>query len=294
MAESDSNLLCLGVVQFGHTGSARGNLDRAEALIREAHGRGAQIIVSPELLEGPYFCQEEDPLWFDAAQVAGDGEGFARFAKLSAELGVVLPYSFFERANQSYFNSLAVFDGERGCLGIYRKSHIPDGPGYEEKFYFNPGDTGFRVFDTSRGRVGVGVCWDQWFPEVARILALKGAECLLYPTAIGSEPADPGVDSRDHWRRVMQGHAGANLLPVVASNRHGFEKGLLGGISFYGSSFITDPWGALVQELPRDEDGVAVASFDRGQMRRDRANWGFFRDRRPQLYRDLLSLDGNG
>jgi len=284
--------LSLGVVQFAHTGSTSGNLERAEALIREAHAGGARIILSPELLEGPYFCQREDPCWFDAAQQAGEGPGFALFERLSAELDAVLPYSFFERSNQSYFNSLALFDGKRGCLGIYRKSHIPDGPGYEEKFYFNPGDTGFRVFETSHGRVGVAVCWDQWFPETARILALKGAECLLYPTAIGSEPAEPGLDSRDHWRRVMQGHAGANLLPVVASNRHGLEEGPEGGITFYGSSFITDPWGALAGELPRDEDGVVVASFDRVQMGRDRANWGFFRDRRPDLYRDILSLDG--
>lgn len=273
-------------------GSPAENLDRAEELIRGCASSGADIIVSPELLETPYFCQGEDPAWFALAQEAGAGEGFRRFEALAAEGDLVLTYSFFERANQSYFNSLAVFDGRRGCLGVYRKSHIPDGPGYEEKFYFNPGDTGFRVFDTSKGKVGVAVCWDQWFPETARVLALRGAECLLYPTAIGSEPEEPGMDSRDHWRRVMQGHAGANLLPVAASNRYGFEAGLAGGITFYGSSFITDPWGALAAESPREGDDVRIARFDRVKLRRDRANWGFFRDRRPDLYRGILSLDG--
>ncbi|MGE9290307.1 MAG: carbon-nitrogen hydrolase [Puniceicoccales bacterium] len=289
---SKNNTLALGLVQFAHSGSQEGNLKRAEELVREAHSQGARIILSPELLDGPYFCQREDPEWFDQAVPAGEGPGFRRFEALSRELDVVLPYSFFERANQSYFNSLAVFDGDRGCLGVYRKSHIPDGPGYEEKFYFNPGDTGFRVFETSKGRVGAAVCWDQWFPETARILALKGAECLLYPTAIGSEPEEPEVDSAGHWQRVMQGHAGANLLPVVASNRHGVEEGPGGGITFYGSSFITDSWGAIAKQLARDEDGVAVAEFDRSQMQRDRANWGFFRDRRVDLYRGLLTLDG--
>jgi len=290
---SDSQFLSLGLVQFAHTGSSSGNRVRVEELIREAYARGARIIVSPELLEGPYFCQREDSVEFDRAVRAGEGPGFALFEKLSRELGCVLTYSFFERANQSYFNSLAVFDGTRGCLGIYRKSHIPDGPGYEEKFYFNPGDTGFQVFDTSQGRVGTAVCWDQWFPEAARILTLKGAECLVYPTAIGSEPAEPDVDSKDHWQRVMQGHAGANLIPVVACNRHGHEEGPGGGITFYGSSFITDSWGAIEEQLPRGEDGVIVADFDRKEMQRQRASWGFFRDRRPEHYRALVSLDGN-
>ncbi|MBC2603617.1 carbon-nitrogen hydrolase [Puniceicoccus vermicola] len=290
---STKNTLALGVVQLAHSGSQSGNLARTEELVREAHSQGAQIILSPELIDGPYFCQREDPEWFDQAVTAGEGPGFQMFDRLSRELDVVLPYSFFERANQSYFNSLAVFDGDRGCLGVYRKSHIPDGPGYEEKFYFNGGDTGFRVFDTSKGRVGAAVCWDQWFPETARILALKGAECLLYPTAIGSEPEEPEMDSRDHWQRVMQGHSGANLMPVVASNRFGHEEGPGGGITFYGSSFITDSWGAVAKQLPRDQDGVRVAEFDRAQMQRDRANWGFFRDRRVDLYRGLLGLDGS-
>ncbi|MFP4351325.1 MAG: carbon-nitrogen hydrolase [Puniceicoccaceae bacterium] len=287
------NSLSLGIVQFADRGAPADNLARTGELIREAAAAGAGVIVSPELVEGRYFCQSEDPQWFDRAVEAGTGAGFAAFEGWARELDVVLTYSFFERANQSYFNTLAVFDGARGCLGFYRKSHIPDGPGYEEKFYFNPGDTGFRVFETSRGRVGAAVCWDQWFPEAARLLALRGAECLLYPTAIGSEPEEPDVDTRDHWRRVMQGHAGANLIPLAASNRHGHEPGPAGGITFYGSSFIADPRGAVVAELPRDREGAAVAVFDRARLRRDRANWGFFRDRRPDLYGGLLSLDGS-
>jgi len=287
---ADLEHLALGVVQFAHQGSQKENLLLLEELTREAHRKGAGIIVLPELSDGPYFCQSEDPEWFELAMIAGEGEGFATFKRLSRELDIVLTYSFFERANQSYFNSLAVFDGARGCLGVYRKSHIPAGPGYEEKFYFNPGDTGLQVFETSKGRVGAAVCWDQWFPEVARILALKGAECLIYPTAIGSEPAEPEVDSRDHWRRVMQGHAGAYLIPVAASNRYGHEDGPEGGITFYGSSFITDPWGSIDSELSRSEDGVIVSVFDRAQLQKDRANWGFFRDRRPDLYQSILSL----
>ncbi len=290
---SNEQTLSLGVIQLAHTGSQEGNLVRVEELVREAHAKGARIILSPELVDGPYFCQREDPDWFAQAVSPGEGPGFALFERLSRELDVVLPYSFFERANQCYFNSLALFDGDRGCIGLYRKSHIPDGPGYEEKFYFNPGDTGFHVYDTTKGRIGAAVCWDQWFPEAARILALKGAECLLYPTAIGSEPEEPEMDSCDHWQRVMQGHAGANLVPVVASNRYGFEEGPGGGITFYGSSFITDPWGEISAHLPRQGDGSIVASFDRAKMRRDRANWGFFRDRRPDLYRELFSLDGS-
>lgn len=292
--KTEPDVLSIGVIQMKDQGNRSANLDCAEELIRQAWDRGARIILSPELLETPYFCQSEDPNWFEEARETGQGEGFRRFAALAEELEVVLPYSFFERANQSYFNSLAVFDGSAGCLGVYRKSHIPDGPGYEEKFYFNPGDTGLTVFATSQGRIGAAICWDQWFPEVARILTLKGAECLLYPTAIGSEPEEPDTDSRDHWRRVMQGHAGANVIPVAASNRYGFETGGAGGITFYGSSFLTDPWGEVLSECPRDRDGVLVETFSRSRLNRDRANWGFFRDRRPDLYRGLLSLDGGG
>ncbi|MEM0964657.1 MAG: carbon-nitrogen hydrolase [Verrucomicrobiota bacterium] len=281
--------LSIGVIQLQNTGTVAGNLQKAETLIRDAVSKGARIVVSPELIEHPYFCQQEDPKWFLTANEVGEGEGFSFFERLSKELGVVLSYSFFEKANQSYFNSLAIFDGDRGCHGIYRKSHIPDGPNYEEKFYFTPGDTGLRVFDTSQGKIGVGVCWDQWFPEVARDLALQGAECILFPSAIGSEPSEPGMDSRSRWQKVMQGHAVANVIPVAASNRLGREDGPGGGIEFYGSSFIADSSGELVYALGRDDPGYIVAHFDREQLAIDRANWGFLRDRRPELYRRLVS-----
>jgi len=285
--------LRLGFVQMSHGGSQTNNLTRVESLIRQAVNEGAKIIVSPELLEGPYFCQTEDSRYFDWAEEAGKGEGFALIEGLAKELDVVLTYSFFERAGQSYFNSLALFDADQGCKGIYRKSHIPGGPGYEEKFYFNPGDTGLRVFSTKWGRVGMAVCWDQWFPEVARILALQGAECLLYPTAIGSEPEVPDLDTCPYWMRVMQGHAAANRIPVVASNRYGKEVSSNGtGLVFYGSSFITDDWGEVVEKAPRKGDAIGVAVFSRSALQLERANWGFFRDRRPDLYGPLLTLDG--
>jgi N-carbamoylputrescine amidase len=214
-------------------------------------------------------------------------------SRLAAELRVVLPVSFFERANNAYYNSLMVIDADGQQLGLYRKSHIPDGPGYQEKYYFNPGDTGFRVWDTKYGRIGVGVCWDQWFPECARAMTLQGADILFYPTAIGSEPQDPTIKSRDHWQRVMQGHAGANMVPIVASNRIGREAGESCTMTFYGSSFIADPWGAKVAEAGEEEEAVLTASFDLDKNRAARASWGFFRDRRPELYTTLLTCDGN-
>ena len=216
----------------------------------------------------------------------------ARFSQLARELGVVLPISFFERANNAHYNSLAMIDADGAILGCYRKSHIPDGPGYQEKFYFNPGDTGFMVFDTHFGRMGTAICWDQWFPEAARAMALQGAEVLFYPTAIGSEPQDPTLDSRGHWQRVMQGHAGANLMPVVAANRIGHEAGQSCAITFYGSSFVADNTGAKVAEAGRDDEAVLVASFDRERLRSQRAAWGLFRDRRPDLYGPIVTLDG--
>lgn len=280
--------LCIGTVQLADTGSVAGNLDLAESLIRQAAGQGARVILSPELLETPYFCQTENPRWFASAVQVGQGPGYSRFQSLARELGVVLPFSFFERSGQAYFNSVVVFDADGCDLGVYRKSHIPDGPGYEEKFYFNPGDTGLRVFETGFGTIGVGICWDQWFPEVARILALQGAECILYPTAIGSEPAEPEVDSRKHWQRVMQGHAGANLVPIAAANRYGVEVCGTSSISFYGSSFITDAFGEVVAEAAEQGESVQVVCFERNRLRHDRANWGFFRDRRPDFYQRLL------
>jgi N-carbamoylputrescine amidase len=268
------------------------NLARAEALVREAAGRGAQVILIQELFETPYFCKDRKQEFFALARAAEDSPAVARMSALAAELGVVLPVSFFERANTAYYNSLAMIDADGRCLGLYRKSHIPDGPGYQEKYYFNPGDTGFKVWRTRFGTIGAAVCWDQWFPEAARAMALQGAELLLYPTAIGSEPQDPALNSRDHWQRTMQGHAAANMLPLAASNRIGREQGESCAITFYGSSFIADQTGAKVAEAGEDEPTVVTATFDLEEIRAQRAAWGLFRDRRPDLYASLLTLDG--
>ena len=268
------------------------NVARAERLVREAAARGAELILLQELFETPYFCKDQKPEHFGLAQRYEGNPLLARMSRLAAELGVVLPVSFFERANNAYFNSLAMIDGDGRVLGVYRKSHIPDGPGYQEKYYFTPGDTGFRVWHTKVGRVGVAICWDQWFPEAARAMAIMGAELLLYPTAIGSEPQDPRLDSRRHWQRVMQGHAAANMLPVVASNRVGVETGDACTMTFYGSSFITDGTGALVAEADSDSETVLTATFDLDQLLTDRAAWGLFRDRRPELYLPVLTFDG--
>jgi N-carbamoylputrescine amidase len=265
------------------------NIARVERHVREAAARGAQIILPPELFEGPYFCREESAVHFAEARAAGDDEAIARMRDVARELGVVLPVSFFERAGQAYYNSLAVIDADGAVLGVYRKSHIPDGPGYEEKFYFRPGDTGFRVWRTRHGAIGVGICWDQWFPESARAMMLLGAEVLLYPTAIGSEPHDPDLDTRDPWQRAMIGHAVSNIVPVVAANRTGSE----GGQAFYGSSFIADPRGDKSAELGRTDEGVITCTFDLDAIARTRAAWGFFRDRRPELYDVLGTADGS-
>jgi len=269
------------------------NLDLAERQVRDAAGRGAQIILLQELFETPYFCKDLDSRWFDHAHDARDNKLLQRFGKLARELAVVLPVSFFERANNTFFNSIAIIDADGEQLGIYRKSHIPESPGYQEKFYFSPGDTGFRSWQTRYARIGVAICWDQWFPEAARSMALQGAEVLLYPTAIGSEPAYPEIDSRDHWRRAMQGHAAANCVPVVASNRVGLETGQCCDVTFYGSSFITDHTGARLAEADRDTTDVITAELDLERIARERSAWGLFRDRRPDLYGGLLSLDGS-
>jgi N-carbamoylputrescine amidase len=268
------------------------NVARAEALVREAAGRGANIVLLQELFETVYFCQEQRQELFELAAPAAGHPTLERMSALAKELGVVLPVSFFERANMAHYNAVMVIDADGRQLGRYRKSHIPDGPGYQEKFYFNPGDTGFRVWDTAFGRIGVAICWDQWFPEAARALALQGAEILFYPTAIGSEPHAPDLDSRKHWRRVMQGHAGANLVALVTSNRVGTEATPASRIAFFGSSFIADARGAIVAEADRASEGVILARFDLDRLRAERASWGLFRDRRPDLYRPLLSLDG--
>lgn len=269
------------------------NLKRAEGLVREAAGAGAQIVLIPELFEGPYFCKDQKAEYFALAHTARDSPALKMMSALAAELKVVLPVSFFERDGNAHFNSLAMIDADGRNLGIYRKAHIPDGPGYQEKFYFTPGNTPFRAFPTRYGTVGAAICWDQWFPEAARALALQGAEFLFYPTAIGSEPPPaPPFDSRDHWRRVMQGHAGANYIPLVASNRIGAEKGQNGEMTFYGSSFIASPTGEIVSELGRGEEGVATATFDLDEIAKMRASWGLFRDRRPELYGTLKAHHG--
>lgn len=269
------------------------NFGQAESLIRRAAAEGAHIILIQELFEGPYFCKDQSPENFALARPFPGNEMIERMQVLAAELEVVLPLSFFEQAGNTFFNSLAMVDADGSVLGLYRKSHIPDGPGYQEKFYFAPGDTGFKVWQTCYGTLGVGVCWDQWFPEAARSMALMGAEILLYPTAIGSEPMEPELDSRDHWQRVMQGHSGANILPVVASNRVGTECGRSCEITFYGSSFITDHLGAKVAEAPRKGEAILTASFDLDAIAEARRAWGVFRDRRPDLYDILCTYGGS-
>ena len=270
------------------------NVATAERLVREAAAQGAQIILIPELFEGPYFCIDMAPEHFARAHPIDDHPTVAHFQRVAAELNVVLPISVYERANNATFNTVVMVDADGSQMGIYRKSHIPDGIGYTEKFYFNPGDTGFRVWQTKHAVIGVAICWDQWFPEGARAMALQGAELLFYPTAIGSEPPDPDWDSSGHWQRVMQGHAGANLTPLIAANRIGREIGQNGEreITFYGSSFIADATGAKVAEADRSTETVLTATFDLDAIRTLRQSWGLFRDRRPDLYGSLLTLDG--
>ena len=285
--------LTVAAIQMQMADDVSVNVATAERLVREAAGRGARLILIPELFEGLYFCTDQLAEHMNRARPLEGHPTIAHFAALARELQVVLPVSFFERANNAAFNSVAMIDADGSVLGVYRKSHIPDGPGYSEKYYFNPGDTGFCVWDTAVGRVGLGICWDQWFPECARVLALRGAEIILYPTAIGSEPHDSTWDSSRHWQRVMQGHAGANLVPVVAANRFGVEKGQQHQLTFYGTSFIAGPTGEIVTEAGRDDETVLTATFDLDAVAELRRNWGVFRDRRPELYRPLWSLDGH-
>jgi N-carbamoylputrescine amidase len=283
--------LTLAAIQASYGDDLAANIAKTEGFIREAAALGAQVVLPSELFQGPYFCVRQDERWFASARPWREHPCVAALAPLAAELGVVLPISIFEQEGPHYFNSLVVADVDGSLLGIYRKSHIPDGPGYQEKYYFRPGDTGFRVWETRFGRVGVGICWDQWFPEAARAMTLMGAEALLYPTAIGSEPHDPSLDTAAPWRRAMQGHAVANVIPVAGANRTGFEPwpGFPGGgQTFYGSSFICDHRGELVSTLGRDEEGVIIASFDLDFLAKHRAAWGLFRDRRPDLYGALV------
>ncbi|GAB4372257.1 MAG: N-carbamoylputrescine amidase [Kiloniellaceae bacterium] len=268
------------------------NVASAEALVREAAGKGAQIVLIQELFETPYFCCDQKQAYFELAAPAEGNPLIARMAALARELKVVLPVSFFERANNAYYNSLAMVDADGSVLGVYRKSHIPDGPGYQEKYYFNPGDTGFRVWETRYGTLGCGICWDQWFPECARAMALMGAEILFYPTAIGNEPQDATISAKDHWQRTMQGHAAANMVPLVASNRIGKEDGEAAQLTFFGASFIADELGAKVAEANGSDRAVLTATFDLDAVKAARASWGLFRDRRPDLYGPLLTADG--
>ena len=285
--------ITVAATQFACSWYLPSNADRAEALARDAARQGANVVLIQELFAAPYFCIEQHPTYFDLALPLEGHPLVARFAALARELGVVIPVSFFERSGPAFFNSIAMVDADGRVLGVYRKSHIPQGPGYEEKYYFSPGDTGFKVWETAFGRIGVGICWDQWFPECARAMALLGAELLLYPTAIGSEPPAPGYDSQPHWEMVMRGHAAANILPVVASNRIGSEVAPDGReVTFYGSSFIADPAGQLVAKADRGTDGVLVHQFDLDAIAVLRASWGLFRDRRPELYRAVGTLDG--
>lgn len=268
------------------------NIALAERQVRAAAAKGAQVILLQELFESPYFCKDQDSRYFELAHDGAGNELVGHFSALARELAVVLPISFFERANNAYFNSIAIVDADGQLLGVYRKSHIPDSPGYQEKFYFSPGDTGFRTWQTRYARIGVAICWDQWFPEAARAMALQGAEMLLYPTAIGSEPGYPEIDSSGHWQRAMQGHSAANCIPVIASNRIGLEQGASCDVTFYGSSFITDHTGAKLAESDRESRDIITAELDLERIRRERTAWGLFRDRRPDLYAGLLSLDG--
>jgi len=282
-----SRTLAVAALQTSYGEDMAANIAKTADLIREAAARGAQVILPSELFQGPYFCVAQQERWFATAFPWREHPCVKALAPLAGELGVVLPISIFEREGPHYFNSLVVADADGALLGVYRKSHIPDGPGYMEKYYFRPGDTGFRVWDTRFGRIGAGICWDQWYPEAARAMVLMGAEVLLYPTAIGSEPHDASLDTAAPWRRAMQGHAVSNVIPVVGANRTGFEPWADypgGGQLFYGSSFIADHRGDLVAALGREDEGVLSAEFDLDFLAGHRAAWGFFRDRRTDLY----------
>jgi len=269
------------------------NCDKAERLAREAARAGAQLVLLQELFDADYFCIEQHAKFLAEAQELDRHRTVIRFAALAKELGVVLPVSVFERAGTTRYNTTVIVDADGTRLGHYRKTHIPDGRGYQEKFYFSPGDTGFRVWDTAVGHIGLGICWDQWFPECARAMALMGAEILLYPTAIGSEPDSPGYDSSTHWQNTMRGHAAANIMPLCASNRVGKETAPDGrSNTFYGRSFIADHQGEKLQEMDRIEEGVRLHGFDLASVGELRRSWGVFRDRRPEMYGALLTLDG--
>jgi N-carbamoylputrescine amidase len=279
-----ARLISVAAIQTSYGGDMDANIAKTADFVRQAAARGAQVILPSELFQGPYFCVAQEERWFATAYPWREHPCVRAMAPLAAELGVAVPVSIFEREGHHYFNSLVMLDADGSALGVYRKSHIPDGPGYQEKYYFRPGDTGFRVWNTRFGRVGVGVCWDQWYPESARAMMLQGAEVLMYPTAIGSEPHDKELDTAEPWRRAMIGHAVSNVVPVVGANRTGFEDLTEVGQTFYGSSFVCDHRGDLVESLGRDEEGVVAGTFDLDHLATHRAAWGFFRDRRTDLY----------
>lgn len=276
--------LTVAALQLAFSDDLDANIDRVSAFVREAAGRGAQVVLPPELFEGHYFCRVEDEGYFARARPTHEHPAVLAMQALAAELGVTIPTSFFERDGPHHYNSLAMIGPDGAIQGVYRKTHIPDGPGYEEKFYFRPGNTGFKVWPAAGTTVGVGVCWDQWYPETARAMTLMGAEALFYPTAIGAEPHDTSLDTARLWRRAMVGHAVSNVIPVVAANRIGTEEGQ----TFYGTSFICDERGDILAELGREDEGVITATFDLARVRRHRAAFGFFRDRRPELYGRLV------
>jgi N-carbamoylputrescine amidase len=276
--------LTVAAIQTSYSGDMAANIAKTQAFVREAARQGAQVVLPSELFQGIYFCSRQDPRWFATAHPPGEHPCVIALARLAGELGVVIPISFFEKDGPRYYNSVAVADADGSILGVYRKSHIPDGPGYQEKYYFRPGDTGFKAWTTRFGVIGVGICWDQWFPECARAMALAGAEVLLYPTAIGSEPYDKSLDTHLQWQRAMQGHAVSNAVPVVAANRVGLEDNDGARQRFYGHSFIADHGGTLVKSFDATEEGVLVHTFDLDLIASYRADWGFFRDRRTELY----------
>ncbi|ELB2889952.1 N-carbamoylputrescine amidase [Vibrio parahaemolyticus] len=285
-----SKVVKFAALQLTKSWDLEENLAKAKKAIREAAQNGANVILPQELFAAPYFCKKQEAKYFELAEETANSHLIQEMSALAKELGVVIPVSYFEKAGNTFFNSLVMIDADGTVLDNYRKSHIPDGPGYSEKYYFSPGDTGFKVWQTTFGKFGAGICWDQWFPELARSLALHGAEAIFYPTAIGSEPQDPTLDSRDHWQRTMQGHSAANLVPVIASNRVGTEVDDGIETTFYGSSFITDHTGAKIAEAPREGETIIYAEIDLAATAKARHAWGLFRDRRPDLYTSVGKL----
>ncbi|EJE8152562.1 N-carbamoylputrescine amidase [Vibrio alginolyticus] len=285
-----SKVVKFAALQLTKSWDLEDNLAKAKKAIREAAQNGANVILPQELFAAPYFCKKQEAKYFELAEETENCRLIKEMSALAKELGVVIPVSYFEKAGNTFFNSLVMIDADGTVLDNYRKSHIPDGPGYSEKYYFSPGDTGFKVWQTKFGKFGAGICWDQWFPELARSLALHGAEAIFYPTAIGSEPQDPTLDSRDHWQRTIQGHSAANLVPVIASNRVGTEVDDGIETTFYGSSFITDHTGAKIAEAPREGETIIYAEIDLAATAKARHAWGLFRDRRPDLYTSVGKL----